>query len=138
MAKLTNAQLRAISDAYEGMCVLQAAVSKTGVLRGIGPTATAKLLYFIRPDAVTAWDKMISARTGGGHDAAAFLRHLTLCRSWAAGLEAEGQQRGLTPAEIGPSIGRPTSSAAKLIDEWLHATNPSDISRPGYMRPDQP
>lgn len=55
LAQLTNAQLRAISDAYAGMCVLQAAVSRTGIRRGIGPTATAKLLYFIHPDAVTAW-----------------------------------------------------------------------------------
>ena len=29
---------------------------------------------------------------------------------------------GLKPAEIGPFLGRPASSVAKLIDEWLYAT----------------
>jgi hypothetical protein len=37
-------------------------------------------------------------------------------------LEAEGRELGLQPGEIGPYLNRPTSSVAKLIDEWLYAT----------------
>ena len=91
-------------------------------VRRVGPTAAAKLLYFVRSCAVTAWDEKISLRTGGGRDQAAFLRHLTTCRGWAASLEAEGWELGLKPGEIGPHLGRPVSSVAKVIDEWLYAT----------------
>jgi hypothetical protein len=122
LAVLAEADLRAVSSAYGDLYIRSAAVSKTGRIRRVGPTATAKLLYFVRPCAVTAWDKAISIRTGGGHDQAAFLRHLTTCRGWAVSLEAEGRELGLKPTEIGPYLGRPASSVAKLIDEWLYAT----------------
>jgi hypothetical protein len=122
LAQLTDVQLRAVSDAYGDLYVRRAAVSTTGRTRRVGPTAAAKLLYFVRPAALTAWDNAISLRTGGGRDEAAFLKHLTTCRAWAASLEAEGRQLGLQPGEIGPYLNRPASSVAKLIDEWLCAT----------------
>ena len=122
LAVLAEADLQAVSSAYGDLYIRPAAVSKNGRIRRVGPTAAAKLLYFVRPCAVTAWDKAISIRTGGGHDQAAFLRHLTTCRGWAVSLEGEGRELGLKPAEIGPYLGRPTSSVAKLIDEWLYAT----------------
>jgi hypothetical protein len=122
LAQLTDVQLRAVSDAYGDLYVRRAAVSKTGRTRRVGPTAAAKLLYFVRPAGVTAWDNAISLRTGRGRDEAAFLKHLTICRAWATSLEAEGQQLGLQPGQIGPHLNRPTSSVAKLLDEWLYAT----------------
>lgn len=36
--------------------------------------------------------------------------------------ENKGLEAGLKPTEIGPYLGRPASSVAKLIDEWLYAT----------------
>ena len=122
LAVLADAELQAASSAYGDLYIRSAAISKTGRIRRVGPTAAAKLLYFVRPCAVTAWDMAISIRTGGGRDQAAFLRHLTICRGWAASLEAEGREPGLTPTQIGPYLGRPASSVAKLIDEWLYAT----------------
>ena len=121
-----------MSRAYVGLRRLPAAVSRTGRVRSVGPTAAAKLLYFVRPAAVTAWDKRISGCTGGGQDQAAFLRHLALCRGWAAGLEAEGRALGLESEEIGPYLGRPASSVAKLIDEWLYATITVGLSTDGH------
>jgi hypothetical protein len=122
LARLTDVQLRAVSRAYGDLFVRRAAINKTGGTRRVGPTAAAKLLYFVRPAAVTAWDNAISRRTGRGRDEMAFLRHLTTCRDWATSLEAEGRQFGLQPSEIGPYLNRPASSVAKLIDEWLYAT----------------
>lgn len=122
LAQLTDAQLLTVSGAYGDLYVRPAAISRTGRTRRIGATAAAKLLYFVRPCTVTAWDKAISSRTGDGQDEAAFLRHLTTCREWAKDLEAEGRQLGLESSEIGPHLGRPASSVAKLIDEWLYGT----------------
>ena len=122
LAELTDGQLQAVSHAYAELYQRPAAINRVGTTRSVGSTAAAKLLYFVRPLAVTAWDKAISARTGKGNGEAAFLRHLTSCRNWARGLEAEAGSLGLNPSEIGPSLGRPASSVAKLIDEWLYAT----------------
>ena len=122
LAVLANTDLQAISSAYGDLYLRPAAISKPGRIRRVGPTAAAKLLYFVRSHAVTAWDEKISLRTGGDRDQAAFLRHLTTCRDWASSLEAEARELGLKPGEIGPYLGRPASSVAKLIDEWLYAT----------------
>jgi hypothetical protein len=113
LAQLEDAQLKSLSSA---------AVSRAGKVRTVGPAAAAKLLCFVRPLAITAWDKAISLRTGGGHDEVASLTHLTACRGWAQDLEAEARQLGLSPEEIGPYLHRPASSVAKLIDEWFCAT----------------
>jgi len=130
LAQLTDSQLRVVGHAYAELYQRPAAVSRSGTTRGIGPTAAAKLLYFVRPLAITAWDKAISARTGGGHNEHAFLAHLTICRRWAQSLEAEGLNLGLKPSEIGPYLNRPVSSVAKLIDEWLYATVTGGLPQP--------
>ncbi len=88
LAQLEHSQLQAISRAYGDLYKRAAVVSKTSRTRRVGATAAAKLLYFARPAAVTAWDRTISIRTGGGQDEAAFLTHLTTCRGWAKSLEA--------------------------------------------------
>jgi hypothetical protein len=85
LANLTDPELQALSRAYGDLYVRVAAVNRAGPKRRVGPTAAAKLLYFVRPCAVTAWDKAISLRTGGGQTEAAFLRHLETCREWAKG-----------------------------------------------------
>ena len=94
LAQLTDGQLQAAGRADAQLYRRPAAISRTGRIRAIGPTAAAKLLYFARPLSVTAWDKAISARTGRGNDEAAFLRHLTACRSWARDLEGEAGRLG--------------------------------------------
>ena len=92
-----GAQLDSARQAYAGVYLCHAAVSTAGRARAFGPTAAAKLLYFIRPLAITPWDNAISLRTGAGRDDAAFLRHLTACRGWAQDLEAEARGLGLAP-----------------------------------------
>ena len=41
--------------------------------------------------------------------------------NWNALIE-EAAASGLGEDQIGPSVGRPLSSVAKLIDEWLYMT----------------
>jgi hypothetical protein len=122
LAKLSDSELGVISKAYGDLYARTAAVNRAGRTRLVGATAAAKVLYFVRPNAVTAWDNAISWQTGGGQTEASFLAHLTTCRGWARDLEEEGRALGLKSREIGPHLGRPESSVAKLIDEWLYAT----------------
>jgi hypothetical protein len=122
LAQLEDAELEAAGRAYAGVYLRPASVSAAGRIRAFGPTAAAKLLYFIRPLAIPPWDRAISRRTGAGRDDAAFVRHLMVCRGWAGQLEAEAGELGLPPAEIGAYLGRPASSVARLLDEWLYLT----------------
>jgi hypothetical protein len=64
LAQLTDAQLQAVSSAYAALYPLPAAINKAETTRGVGSTAAAKLLYFVRPLAITAWDKAISIGCG--------------------------------------------------------------------------
>ena len=121
LAGLTDHELVAIAAAYGSLAPRTAAVNRNGQFRSFGPTATAKLLYFLRPLAVTPWDKAISRHVPGVGEAA-FLEHLRVCRAWAIDLIEEANARGVDEDEIGPLVGRPLSSVAKLIDEWLYQT----------------
>jgi hypothetical protein len=121
LPSLSGDQVDGIADAYSDLDGRTAAIKSNGQIRTFGPTATAKILFFVRPSSVTAWDKAISAHVGG-HGAAAFGKHLLVCRSWARDLVAEATERGIAEDEIGVSLGRPASSVAKLIDEWLYRT----------------
>jgi hypothetical protein len=49
LAQLSDAQLQALGRAYAQLYRRPAAVSRTGRIRTVGPTAAAKLLYFVRP-----------------------------------------------------------------------------------------
>jgi hypothetical protein len=98
LARLTDVQLGAVSRAYGDLYVRQAAIGRTGRTRRVGPTAAAKLLYFVRPAAVTAWDNAISLRTGRGRDEAAFLRHLAKCRDWPPALKMKDGSSGCSQA----------------------------------------
>jgi hypothetical protein len=57
-----------------------------------------------------------------GKGSTAFLEHLLVCRAWASALIEGGRRRRVDEDEIGPSVGRPESSLARLIDEWLYMT----------------
>ncbi len=66
LAQLEYSQLQAISRAYRGLVQARGSRQQDERTRRVGATAAAKLLYFVRPAAVTAWDRTISIRTGGG------------------------------------------------------------------------
>lgn len=121
LAQVSDSQIGGIADVYGQLEGRTAAVKRNGQVRTFAPTATAKILYFVRPLSVTAWDNKIS-RHVAGHGSAAFRDHLLVCRSWAQALIAEATKRGLAEDEIGRLLDRRDSSVAKLIDEWLYRT----------------
>jgi hypothetical protein len=129
LARLTDRELESIASAYGSLVSRTAAVNRKGHVRSFGPTATAKLLYFLRPLAVTPWDKAIS-RHVPGDGPSAFLEHLRICRTWATALIAEAAAAGVDEDDIGASLGRPLSSVARLIDEWLYQTVTAGVAIP--------
>jgi hypothetical protein len=117
LAVLSGADLQAVSSAYGDLRIRPAVISKPAGAAGWEPPPLETAVFRPPLYTVTAWDKAISIRTGEGRDQMAFLSHLTVCRGWAVSLEAEGVEVGLEPTMIGPRLGRPASSEAKLIGE---------------------
>jgi hypothetical protein len=121
LAGLSNNEILNCADAYDDLRLRAASVRSDGAIRSIAPTASAKVCYFLRPLAIPPWDKQIASRFGGV-DVKGFASHLTRCRAWARSLVREAAERGLAEDAIGHALGRPESSVAKLIDEWLYMT----------------
>jgi hypothetical protein len=116
LVSLTDESIDAVASAYTELAALPVANGK--VRRTLGPTAAAKALYAMRPNAIMPWDAAIAARLHGGRDGAAFGRHLRLGREWAAKVIAEaGGEEAV--AEI---VGRPGIPLAKILDEYLYVT----------------
>jgi hypothetical protein len=118
LAQLTDDELEDLAEAYEAL--RQVVVSPKRRRRYLGPTAAAKVLYFLRPLAVTAWDATIAWAFGQNRDGDAFRAHLERCRSWAKQIVAEAAAQDITETGIGKAVLRPDSSVAKLIDEYLY------------------
>jgi hypothetical protein len=81
-----------------------------------GPTAAAKTMYALRPNACAPWDEQIRDELGFGENDAAYRWYLqliaqTLCRT--------ADRAGTTVVDLPTLAERPGSSPPKLIDEYL-------------------
>jgi hypothetical protein len=114
---LQDKAIETIAESFASL-VDRSAVTN-GRSRRFGPTATAKILYAVRPETVTAWDERIAADIGGA-DGAAFGRHMLRARDWARTLDQEAKRLGIE--DLPAYLGRSESSLAKVIDEWLYLT----------------
>jgi len=88
---LDDSDLQDLAEAYGQLVALTSYRTRGGRVRSFGPTATAKILYFVRPLAVTAWDKRIAAGLGHGTDQSGFFDHLSQCQRWAADIVEEAR-----------------------------------------------
>lgn len=85
-------------------------------------------MFVLRPATVTAWDARIAQRTVGGIGPQHFAAHLRHARRWCAEVLAEADRVGID--DIAADVGRPTSTVAKLLDEWHYLTITRDKSTP--------
>jgi hypothetical protein len=117
LVNLTHAELDDLTSAFEELRVAPA-FRRAGRVRQVSSTAGAKLLYALRPDAVTPWDKQISSRAGVAGD---FRAHLADARAFASALHDEAAERHLLQDQDLPTyLGRPESTLARIIDEVLY------------------
>jgi hypothetical protein len=81
-----------------------------------GDTATAKLLFAIRPQVFPPWDESIRLAFGrpGGADA-----YVRLLRQSAAALDGLAARLAVGVSDLPEILGRPGSSPPKLVDEFL-------------------
>ncbi|HEY4853015.1 MAG TPA: hypothetical protein VII22_19680 [Streptosporangiaceae bacterium] len=122
LALLADADIDAVAAAYAALAAVQVSAGRTR--HTLGPTAAAKTLYALRPQAIMPWDAAIATRIHVNRDGAAFGRHLRLGRAWASAVIAES---GGDESAVPELVGRPAVSLAKILDEYLYVT----ITMPG-------
>lgn len=81
-----------------------------------GPTAAAKAMFALRPLAFAPWDDPIREALGLSTNDAAYRSYLMLVRR---ALRLLAERVGVGVAELPASLGRPNSTAPKLVDEYL-------------------
>lgn len=120
LADLDDAQLAALGRAYAALARSPAAF-RTGrdgdVSVSFGDTAAAKALFAIRPQAVPPWDEPMRKAFGWGRvDAEEYATFLAAVRGSLIGL---ARRLGVEPSALPAALDRPTSSPAKIVDEFL-------------------
>jgi hypothetical protein len=116
---LGEAELALAGQAYDALRATPAArraVKGRELDVAFGDTATAKLMFALRPQVFPPWDEAIRlafGRPGGG---AAYVRMLRLS---AAALDGLAQRLSVPVGDLSDVLGRPGSSPPKLIDEYL-------------------
>jgi hypothetical protein len=81
-----------------------------------GPTAAAKAMHILRPNACLPWDDPIRDGLGMGGNDAAYRGYLQLT---ARALTGIAERAGVAIGDLPGLVGRPESSPPKLIDEYL-------------------
>jgi hypothetical protein len=120
LTELTEAQLLGVGRAYVALARRKAATRASGrgdVAVTFGDTAASKALYALRPLAVPPWDAPMRAAFGTPHaDEEGFAAYLSGSREALLGLSARLR---LPVDELPVALGRPRSSPARLVDEFL-------------------
>jgi hypothetical protein len=97
-----------------------------------GPTAAAKTMYALRPNACAPWDDPIRQALGMAGNDAAYRAYLHLI---AIALTRTADRAGVAVADLPSLAGRPESSPPKLIDEYLWMRITRGAARDPSMQP---
>jgi hypothetical protein len=131
LLSLTDEHLDKVEQAYSGLLVRTASYRGKAKSRiTVGPAGTAKILFALRPNALMPWDDPIRAKFGWDGSARSYRDHLLMARGWLNELSSECNAQGFQLSDLPSKIGRPKSSLAKLIDEYLWVTITAQCAAP--------
>ena len=125
LTDLDEAALARVGRAYDGLATRPAAHHVRGnraITVTFGNTAASKALCMVRPRAFPPWDVAITHAFGwrapGGNEYVEYLR------GGAQALRDLSRRLGVPVADLPAVLGRPSSSPARIVDEflWLRLT----------------
>jgi hypothetical protein len=119
LVDLSPAETSRSAAAYEALADRPAAFAARAsgpVAVTFGPTAASKAMYALRPAAFPPWDAPMRAALALGDDALGYERYLALC---AEAIRATARRAGVDAKDLPAALGRPGTTAARLIDEYL-------------------
>jgi len=128
LVDLGGRELAAAGGAFDDLAA-RVAAARSGE-RGhepvtFGPTAAAKTLFALRPRTFVPWDAPIRAGLHGDGSYRTFLA------ASAEALRGFSARVGVSVEELPQKLGRPGSSPAKLVDEYLWARVTRKLDPPG-------
>jgi len=88
----------------------------------IGPTGAAKILFAIRPNALPPWDDPIRPRLKLDGSAKSYVSYLGIVKREIEELGKACERNGYSLLDLPKLVDKPTSSLAKLIDEYFWVT----------------
>lgn len=115
LADLSDAEITLAGGCFAALAAI--AVGDPARPRTLGPTAAAKVLYALRPNALMPWDEAIARRLHGGRDAVAYVAHQRLGRAWARSLI---DATGLAEAQLAATLGGAERPLAKILDDYCY------------------
>lgn len=131
---ITQEEMASAAAAYASLCIRTASCrkKKTGLTERVsfGPAGAAKILFAIRPRALVPWDDAIRKALGSDASEACYFAYLKRVKATIGLLAARCQQAGFQLAELPERLGRPHSTAPKLIDEYYWATITRKLNPP--------
>lgn len=111
---LTDDEITTIGEGYTELAAAIIAQPR----RSLGPTATSKLFYALRPVTLMPWDEMIANTLHGRErDGSAFAAHQRLGRDWGRRLLAEA---GTGESGLAEAFGCPGRSLVKMLDDYCY------------------
>lgn len=125
LVELPEPALDAAAEAYGNLKGRRASMRLTGP-RSIdvtfGPTASAKVLYALRPEAFPPWDDPIRKKLGYDGSPESYRKFLSSVQKDVRRLEEEAAHLGISSTDIPKLMTRPGSSLPKLVDEYHWVT----------------
>jgi hypothetical protein len=119
LTTVVEADVVAAGRAYDALRAAPAArrsVQGNDLDVAFGDTATAKLMFAIRPLVFPPWDAAIRLAFGKPGGSAAYVRMLRLS---AAALDGLAGRLAVPVSELPAALGRPESTPPKIVDEFL-------------------
>jgi hypothetical protein len=119
LVELTSEETQRAGEAYRSLAARRAAFAARpggAVEVTFGPTAASKAMYALRPASFPPWDAPMRKALTLGEGAEGYARYLELC---ARGVRATARRAGIDPDELPAALGRPRTTAARLVDEYL-------------------
>ena len=126
LLSLSNENLALVEEAYAGL--FRRPASRRRMNNGtetrveIGPTGASKILFALRPLALIPWDDPIRKRFGADGSPYSYTKFLRTVRTDLNELEQACKEKGYIITDLPNLLGRPTSSIAKMIDEYFWVT----------------
>lgn len=133
LLRLSRAAIKEVADAYDDLRGRRASqqARRLGPCRmSFGPAGAAKVFFALRPISLPPWDDAI--RTGLGYDESklSYARFLVDAKRHLEELLEDATRFGITPKNLPSVLGRPESSLAKLVDEYLWVTITNECACP--------
>lgn len=97
-----------------------------------GPTGAAKLLFALRPQALVPWDEAFRQELQLDGSAHSYLTYFRIVKEILEELAEDCRRNGYNLSDLPELVGRPTSSLAKLIDEYFWVTISKKCKVPPY------